>query len=124
MFSKLKHATTMSDREKLRRILQQQRATLTSEQTMAGSETIELDQSRIGRLSRAEAMQDHEMSLEVRRRREAALKEIEHTLEHLDDEDYGLCDECGTAIAEGRLVLNPAVRLCIDCATAHEQHNA
>jgi DnaK suppressor protein len=41
---------------------------------------------------------------------------IQRALEKIDDGSYGTCDNCGQAIAEGRLRAAPESVLCIDCA--------
>ncbi len=83
--------------------------------------TVELDQTRVGRLSRMDAMQSQAMSLETCRRRDLQLKQIAAALRRLDDDDYGYCQECGKAIAEQRLQINPTATLCIACAEAAEE---
>jgi DnaK suppressor protein len=82
---------------------------------------VELDQSRIGRLSRMDAMQGQAMSAEMKRRRKASLQKIAGALERIDEGDFGTCEECGEQIATARLELDPSVTLCIRCATEAEQ---
>jgi DnaK suppressor protein len=77
---------------------------------------VELDQSRVGRLSRMDALQDQAMSLETERRRQAELRRIEAALARIAEGDYGYCVSCGEEIAARRLELDPAVPICIDCA--------
>ena len=83
-------------------------------------QTVELDQTRVGRLSRMDAMQAQAMSKETGRRRRQKLLEIEAALRRLEGDDYGFCQECGEEIAAARLEVDPAVLLCIDCASARE----
>jgi|TARA_B100002003_G_scaffold145509_1_gene134766 DnaK suppressor protein len=112
----------MIDRKKIRKALLKRRAALTRESVLSQVETVELDQARVGRLSRAEAMQDHQMSLELARRRETMLEAITRTLVRIDeDPDYGLCDDCGEAIAPARLALDPTQLCCVHCAGKREQ---
>jgi DnaK suppressor protein len=47
------------------------------------------------------------------------LSEIESALARVDAGTYGLCVQCGSAIAPERLQLRPAARLCIVCASTH-----
>jgi DnaK suppressor protein len=82
---------------------------------------VELDQSRIGRLSRMDAMQGQAMSVEMKRRRQVSLERITRALDRIDEGDFGVCGECGEPIAVARLELDPAVVLCIRCATAAEK---
>lgn len=84
------------------------------------AQTVELDQTRVGRLSRMDALQGQAMSVEAQRRRELELRNIAAALSRLKDGDYGFCQNCGEDIASGRLALDPSVALCIGCANAAE----
>ena len=77
---------------------------------------VELDQSRVGRLSRMDALQGQAMALETDRRRQVELRLIEAALGRVESGDYGFCLSCGEEIAAKRLELNPTASLCIDCA--------
>ena len=77
---------------------------------------VELDQSRMGRLSRMDALQDQAMALETERRREIEIRRIEAALERIESGDYGYCLSCGEDIEPKRLALDPATPVCIDCA--------
>ncbi len=77
---------------------------------------VELDQSRVGRLSRMDALQDQAMSLETERRRQLELQRIDAALARLAEGEYGFCVNCGEEIAARRLELDPAVPICVDCA--------
>jgi len=83
-------------------------------------QTVELDQTRIGRLSRMDAMQAQAMSKEMGRRRRQKLMQIEAALRRIEENDYGICQECGEDIACARLEFDPAVLLCIECASMQE----
>ncbi|WP_423785695.1 TraR/DksA family transcriptional regulator [Halopseudomonas pelagia] len=43
---------------------------------------------------------------------------LRQALAHIDDDDYGICIECGEPIARGRLKIDPVASYCIGCATA------
>lgn len=77
---------------------------------------VELDQTRVGRLSRMDALQNQAMSLEAERRRKAELLRIEASLKRLEDGDYGYCVTCGEQIPLRRLELDPTLPTCIACA--------
>lgn len=77
---------------------------------------VELDQSRVGRLSRMDALQSQAMSLATDRRRQAEILRVEAALKRLERGDFGYCTACGEAIAMSRLELDPATPTCIDCA--------
>ncbi|MFE8071369.1 RNA polymerase-binding protein DksA [Marinobacteraceae bacterium S3BR75-40.1] len=68
------------------------------------------------------ATQEEEFSLELRTRdRERKLiKKIDQTLDRIDKEDYGFCDQCGIEIGIRRLEARPTATLCIDCKTLAE----
>lgn len=86
----------------------------------AASETVELDQSRVGRLSRMDAMQLQAMAQESGRRRTDLLRRIGAAIARIDNGDYGFCQDCEEPIAEARLSFDPAAERCIACAAAHE----
>jgi DnaK suppressor protein len=77
---------------------------------------VQLDQTRIGRLSRMDALQDQAMAIELERRREVELARIDAALERLAEGEYGYCVTCGGAIEPQRLELDPAIPLCLGCA--------
>ena len=86
----------------------------------AAAAPVELDQTRVGRLSRMDALQAQAMSLDARRRRHEQLAGVARALARLDADDYGYCEECGDEIAAGRLEFDPTATLCIACASRRE----
>lgn len=46
------------------------------------------------------------------------LAEIDAALARVDAGTYGVCEECGGAIGDGRLEARPVARTCIRCAAA------
>lgn len=81
---------------------------------------VELDQTRVGRLSRMDAMQAQAMSIEAKRRRENELIRIKVALKRIDRGNYGECLECTGNISPARLKFDPATPLCICCAEQKE----
>ena len=81
-----------------------------------GRRPVALDQSKVGRLSRMDALQSQAMSLEIERRRNQELARIEAALKRLDTDEFGFCLKCGDEIAEKRLMLDPTAATCIGCA--------
>jgi DnaK suppressor protein len=106
------------DDEAVRRVLTERRADLQA--LIAGSkesrDAVELDQTRVGRLSRMDAIQGQAMALETDRRRALELQRIDSALRRLEAGDYGVCVRCGEEIAAARLAFDPAATICIDCA--------
>ena len=80
------------------------------------AETVELDQTRMGRLSRMDALQGQAMSVETKRRREEELRKIATALARIESGDYGYCQNCDEIIAIARLEVDPAAKYCIKCA--------
>ena len=80
------------------------------------TETVELDQTRQGRLSRMDALQGQAMSIAASNRRKTELKNIETALKRIDDGDYGFCQLCEEEIPVERLEFNPTVTHWIHCA--------
>ncbi len=88
----------------------------TSETSAESRQPVELDQSRVGRLSRMDALQGQAMALEIARRRANEVRRIDAALARIDEGAYGYCVTCGEDIAAKRLDLDPAAAVCIDCA--------
>lgn len=83
----------------------------------AGSrETVALDQQAVGRLSRMDAMQAQAMAAAQERTRRRELQRIAAAERRLTAGDYGLCEDCGEPIPEGRLRIDPAAERCTGCA--------
>lgn len=82
---------------------------------------LELDQSRVGRLSRMDALQVQAMSVESFRRKKLQRQRVEAALTRIAKDEFGLCLECGEEINPKRLEFDPTFLVCIDCAEAREQ---
>jgi DnaK suppressor protein len=61
-----------------------------------------------------------EMNNRLDARASAKLKQIEDALSCIDKQTYGLCQDCGEAIHEKRLLLNPHFQTCVSCAEDRE----
>ncbi len=85
------------------------------------SQVVELDQTRMGRLSRMDAMQAQAMSQESGRRREVMLRKIAAALDRIDNGNFGLCQSCEEPIHRKRLEFDATTLLCIQCAQKAEQ---
>jgi len=98
--------------------LLQQKAELEELETTLkeSSQPVELDQSRVGRLSRMDAMQAQHMALEAARRRREQLLKIESALRRLESGEYGYCLACDEVIDSRRLSFDPANTHCVSCA--------
>ena len=79
------------------------------------ADTVVLDQSKVGRLSRMDALQAQQMAQETTRRRQLQLQKIDSALRRMDAGEYGYCFICGEEISTARLDFDPASTRCIGC---------
>jgi len=88
-----------------------------SDKSAQTRDAVELDQTKMGRLSRQDALLQQEMAKETERRRGSDRTRIEMALRRIDEDEYGYCLMCDELIANKRLELDPAVVTCIKCAS-------
>ncbi len=105
--------------EKFAEELNKRRAEITElrNSSQESRDVVELDQTKVGRLSRMDALQSQAMSLESERRRQLELEKIETTLTRLQNGNFGYCLKCDEEIQIKRLELDPTVTLCVECAS-------
>lgn len=108
----------MSDIEAMRTKLLRLKSELEALESTSrqAGERVELDQSRVGRLSRMDALQAQQMALEADRRRQLQLQKVEGALRRIEAGDYGYCFVCGEDIALERLSVDPTSTRCMRCA--------
>jgi len=84
------------------------------------ADTVDLDQSRMGRVSRINAIQQQKMAQATLRRHRQRLGRVEAAIERHDDdpEEYGPCFRCGEPIGYRRLKAFPDVVVCVGCSRA------
>ena len=71
-------------------------------------------------LDRATAESDRNWTLRIRDRKIMLIKKIRHSLEAIEIEEYGICEDCGEDISIKRLKARPVTSFCIDCKTKRE----
>lgn len=71
----------------------------------------------IGRLTRQDAMLAQQLTLEVRRRSQLRLAQVNSALQRIENGTYGLCIRCEEEIAAARLDCLPESTLCVHCAS-------
>mgnify|MGYP005847888695 CR=1 FL=1 len=79
------------------------------------TQAVELDQSRQGRLSRMDAMQQQAMAKAKRQAFQGQLRQVLAALRRLDEDDYGYCLDCDEPIPLARLKVRPEAELCLAC---------
>jgi DnaK suppressor protein len=85
------------------------------------AQTVELDQSAVGRLSRMDALQGQAMAKEAQQRRIIQQQRIGSALQRIESGTYGLCVLCEEDIHLKRLEVDPTTLLCIECAKKQER---
>ncbi len=83
-------------------------------------QTVELDQNKVGRLSRIDALQGQQIAQAMERKRLAKLKQIDGALLRIDNDDFGLCFKCDQDIAVERLKFDPTITRCINCCETNK----
>ena len=86
------------------------------ESAAAAGRPVELDQARVGRLSRMDAIQGQQMAQETARRRQDRLRAIGGALRRIDSGEFGYCTVCGEEIDRRRLSFDPTKARCVGCA--------
>ncbi len=69
----------------------------------------------------ASSEREREISRILGDRDREKLLDIDDALQRIDDGTYGICEECGEPIGEGRLKVMPFARECIECKTIEER---
>ena len=100
-------------RKRLQNLVEEINIDLAANRDDAG--IVELDTS-IGRLSRMDDMQNQQMALELRRRRENQLLRIKNAFKRMDRGQYGICGKCKKPINEERLEVFPDAVMFVLCS--------
>lgn len=82
---------------------------------------VSLDQNKVGRLSRMDAMQQQAMQQAGQDAIKKRLVDVSHALQALESGDYGYCERCGNEISEERLRVRPEARFCVSCQQVQEE---
>ena len=88
----------------------------------ATAETVELDQSKVGRLSRVDALQQQAIAQASSEVHKQQLVSVHRALQRLGEGDYGYCEQCGESIPLARLQVQPEANCCVSCLQALEEN--
>jgi len=85
-------------------------------------ETVELDQARVGRLARMDAMQHQQIAKAQLTAAKTKVVRYQNVLQMFDDdpEEFGYCLYCEELIPFKRLCLRPESRICVPCLEAKQ----
>ncbi len=113
---------TESDVKRMQALLADELATLTEtlEASLESAKGTALDQARIGRLSRMDALQSQAMAQGANRRLAEDITAIRAALERIERGTYGICAGCDREIDLMRLEVYPATERCLPCAKRRE----
>lgn len=110
---------TPSDLALFREIIGNRLAEITTE--IEGGEqathTVELDQQKVGRLSRMDAIQQQAMAKAIETRRNSEALRLKAALARIEEGEFGYCEDCGELIPLARLKIDPATLRCVSCAS-------
>ncbi|MGI9534285.1 MAG: TraR/DksA family transcriptional regulator [Thermodesulfobacteriota bacterium] len=84
------------------------------------TDTVELDQTKIGRLTRMDALQSQQMALEAQRRRKIQIRRIDAAWQRLENGEFGICSYCEGVIEMERLEFDPTTVFCSECVNNQE----
>jgi DnaK suppressor protein len=103
--------------ERYRALLEEIKRELLRDLNQVGESTSPVaPDSAIGRLTRQDAMLSQQMAIEVKRRHQVRLGQVEQALRRVAEGTFGFCAKCAEEISEPRLRVRPETPLCIDCA--------
>jgi DnaK suppressor protein len=70
---------------------------------------------------RATQESDRNFELRIRDRERKLINKIKDALDRIDNDEFGICEECGEQIGDARLKVRPVTTLCINCKMEAEQ---
>ena len=87
----------------------------------SGADTVVLDQSKVGRLSRMDALQQQHMADTTLQHAQRRQRLLHKALLKIQNNEYGICELCGEGIGIPRLEVRPEAQLCLRCQSQQEQ---
>ncbi len=70
---------------------------------------------------RASLESDRNFELRIRDRERKLILKMREAIQRIDEGTFGVCENCGGAISEKRLMARPVTTQCIDCKTKEER---
>ena len=70
---------------------------------------------------RATVESDRSFDLRLKDRDRKLVLKVREALGRIDEGSYGVCEECGGPISEGRLLARPVTTRCIECKEESER---
>ncbi len=73
-------------------------------------------ENSLGRISRMDAINNKSVVEASLRQAQDKEHKLEEALSKIDEKDFGICIRCKQPIPEGRIMLMPHVKKCVNCA--------
>mgnify|MGYP000947744531 CR=1 FL=1 len=108
-------------REQFRQLLMEEMKSLMSEADKTVHEMADDASHFPDPTDRATQESDRTFELRIRDRERKLLNKIKEAIDRLENDEYGICEDCGGEISEARLKARPVTTLCIDCKMEAEQ---
>ena len=112
--------STSTDKEYFKNLLTEKLNGFSAELNSTTNEMTEPNEKIPDPNDRATADSDANLTLSMREREMEIIAEINEALERIENDIYGICEECEEEISEGRLKAAPETALCIDCKKEQE----
>lgn len=80
-------------------------------------QTVELDQTAVGRLSRMDSLQNQSLSKGLREREVVRLSQLRDAIGRIETGTFGVCTACRCEIPYERLFVVPEAPECAECAS-------
>ena len=71
-------------------------------------------------LDRAVLASEHDFTFRMRDRERMLIHKVKESLEDIENNVYGICEDCGEEISVERLKARPVARRCIRCKSKQE----
>ena len=84
-------------------------------------QVVSLDQQKIGRVSRIDAIQQNQMDKANQHSARQRLSQVMVALAAIKEDDYGYCISCDEPIGVARLMARPETTLCVQCQAKIEE---
>lgn len=110
-----------NDLKEIRSVLEERLETLLQS---AEATVPDLKKTNPGAIADPGDMAAHEFEqgfgVRLKERERKLIRKIRKAISHMDDESYGICEDCGEPIDLQRLKARPVTTLCIDCKEDQE----
>jgi DnaK suppressor protein len=111
---------TEDKKERFRRMLSQQLNELLSDANKTVNDMAQLDDTFPDSLDRAYAESERNFMLRIREREQKLIHKLQEALDRLENDSFGICEECEEEISEARMMARPVTTLCIECKRRQE----